>query len=180
MAELTAVRLADGTALAKVMVRADPGGAVARALGVALGQTRRDEGTLLIGAGPGEWLLLTAPERVSGLIDRWQEVAGDDEHLVSVIDVTSGGALARLNGERGPDVLAKVCGLDAAAMADGAAARSALAGVAIDIVRHDLDTGERSYLLHCDRSYGQYLFDVLMDAGSEFRIQPGGVWREWT
>ena len=31
-----------------------------------------------------------------------------------------------------------------------------------------------SYLLHCERSYGQYLFDALLDAGAEFGIGVGG------
>jgi len=30
----------------------------------------------------------------------------------------------------------------------------------------------RSYLILCDRSFGQYLFDVILDAGTEFAIQP--------
>ena len=37
------------------------------------------------------------------------------------------------------------------------------------MVRDD-EEGVRSYLLHCERSYGQYLFDALMDAGDEFGI----------
>jgi glycine cleavage system aminomethyltransferase T len=37
-------------------------------------------------------------------------------------------------------------------------------------VRDDED-GTRSYLLHCERSYGQYLFDALLDAGHEFGIE---------
>lgn len=32
----------------------------------------------------------------------------------------------------------------------------------------------RSYLLHCERSCGQYLFDALLDAGAEFGIDIDG------
>ena len=37
------------------------------------------------------------------------------------------------------------------------------------MIRDDRD-GVRSYLLHCERSSGQYLFDGLLDAGAEFDI----------
>jgi len=40
-------------------------------------------------------------------------------------------------------------------------------------VRDDFD-GTRSYLLHCERSSGQYLFDVLVDAGVEFGLEIAG------
>jgi glycine cleavage system aminomethyltransferase T len=40
-------------------------------------------------------------------------------------------------------------------------------------VRDDLG-GLRSYLLHCERASGQYLFDALMDAGDEFGIGVDG------
>ena len=33
---------------------------------------------------------------------------------------------------------------------------------------------ERSYLLHCERSVGQYLFDALLDAGAEFGVEVDG------
>jgi hypothetical protein len=42
-----------------------------------------------------------------------------------------------------------------------------------NVVRDDSD-GEISYLLHCDWSSGQYLFDVLIDAGDEFGTEVDG------
>jgi glycine cleavage system aminomethyltransferase T len=42
-----------------------------------------------------------------------------------------------------------------------------------DVVRDDQD-GVLSYLLHCERSSGQYLFDALIDAGDEFGIEVEG------
>jgi hypothetical protein len=56
---------------------------------------------------------------------------------------------------------------------DGAALRSTVAAVATDIIRDDRD-GVRSYLLHCERSSGQCLFDALLDAGADFGIQIDG------
>jgi len=51
--------------------------------------------------------------------------------------------------------------------------RSSVAKVVTDVVRDDFD-GTRSYLLHCERSSGQYPFDVLVDAGVEFGLEIAG------
>jgi heterotetrameric sarcosine oxidase gamma subunit len=168
------LRIMDCTPLAKVLVLASTEGEAARALGVRFGRAARDEhGTLLVGSGPGEWLLLAAPgtgAKVAGRVEETQ-----DEGLVSVFDVTHGRALVRVTGSRAPDLLAKVCGVDLSeeVTPDGAAFRSSVAKLVTDVVRDDL-RGERSYLLHCERSSGQYLFDALLDAGDEFAIEIEG------
>ncbi len=71
--------------------------------------------------------------------------------------------------------LNKLCAIDLSdrVTPDGTAFRSSVAKLATDVVRDDFD-GTRSYLLHCERSSGQYLFDVLLDAGREFGIEPDG------
>lgn len=166
----SALRLADHSPLTKVAVRARPDGAVAAALGVPFGRARRDEdGTLLVGSGPGEWLLLAAPST-----DVNVDAAGDDG-LVTVLDLTHGRALLRLTGRSAARLLAKVCAVDLAdaVTPDGAAFRSSVATLTTDVVRDDVD-GVRSYLLHCERSSGQFLYDALLDAGREFGIEPDG------
>lgn len=171
---VAALRLVDWTPLAKVLVRAEAGSAAARALGVPFGRAARDpEGTLVVGSGPGEWTLLGRPGTAAALVARWEARASDE--LVTVVDLTSAQALLRLTGTEGPRLLAKVCAidLDDAAAPNGTAFRSSVAEVVTDVVRDDL-SGERSYLLHCDRSYGQYLFDALLDAGGEFAIDVDG------
>src|SRR5215468_8015107 len=160
------------TPLAKVGVRAPVGGRAAAGLGVPFGRAVRDAGgTLTAGSGPGEWLLLGAPgagpalaARVAGLAAR---CPGE---LVTATDVTHGRALIRLTGPRAADVLAKVCGIDTA---DGAAFRTAVAAVATDVIRDDTG-GVPSYLLHCERSSGAYLFGELLAAGGEFGIEIDG------
>ena len=167
-------RIMDCTPLAKVLVLASPSGGVARALGVPFGRTARDEhGTLVVGSGPGEWLLLGPPGASAALAGRVKEVS--DEGLVSVLDATHGRALMRITGARTVDLLAKVCGIDLSeeVTPDGAAFRSSVAKLVTDVVRDDCD-GQRSYLLHCERSSGQYLFDALIDAGDEFGIEVEG------
>jgi heterotetrameric sarcosine oxidase gamma subunit len=170
-------RIMDCTPLAKVLVLASAAGEVARALGAPFGRSARDEhGTLVVGSGPGEWLLLAPPGAGATVARRVEEVP--DEELVSVFDVTHGRALMRISGARTVDLLAKVCGIDLSeeVTPDGAAFRSSVAKLVTDVVRDDRDDrdGERSYLLHCERSSGQYLFDALIDAGDEFGIEVEG------
>ena len=166
------IALTDETATAKVLVRADPAGNLARWLAVEPGRATRDaDGTLRARFGPDEWLLVAGPGAAPALVARLEAVADDD--LVTVIDMTSGRALLRLSGPVAPDVLAKVCAVDAGAATDGTAFRSYLAGVVAEVIRDDAGgAGERSYLIACDWSYGQYLFDVLADAGAEFEDPP--------
>jgi heterotetrameric sarcosine oxidase gamma subunit len=168
------LRIMDCTPLAKVLVRASTDGEVARTLGVPFGRAARDEhGTLVVGSGPGEWLLLAPPATNAVVARRVEGVP--DEGLVSVFDATHGRALMRITGERAADLLAKVCGVDFSeeVTPDGAAFRSSVAKLVTDVVRDDRGT-ERSYLLHCERSSGQYLFDALIDAGDEFGIEVEG------
>ena len=167
-------RIMDCTPLAKVLVLASTEGEIARALVVPFGRASRDEhGTLVVGSGPGEWLLLAPPGTSATVAGRVEEV--QDEELASVFDVTHGRALMRITGARTPDLLAKVCGIDFSeeVTPDGAAFRSSVAKLVTDVVRDDR-AGERSYLLHCERSSGQYLFDALIDAGDEFGIEVEG------
>jgi heterotetrameric sarcosine oxidase gamma subunit len=168
------LRIMDCTPLAKVLVQASADGEVARTLGVPFGRAARDEhGTLVVGSGLGEWLLLAPPGTSEVVAKRVEEI--QDDELVSVFDATHGRALMRVTGTRAPDLLAKVCGVDFSeeVTPDGAAFRSSVAKLVTDVVRDDRD-GVRSYLLHCERSSGQYLFDALIDAGDEFGIEIEG------
>jgi heterotetrameric sarcosine oxidase gamma subunit len=168
------LRLADCTPLTKVLVRASAGGGVALSLGVPFGQAVADRhGTLVVGSGPGEWLLLARPNSLQAVTSQL-DISDDD--LVSVVDVTHGRALMRLTGADAHQVLAKLCAIDlASATSDGTALRSSVAGVVTDVIRDDVrSTKERSYLLHCERSSGQYLFDAMLDAGKEFDVHVDG------
>jgi sarcosine oxidase subunit gamma len=171
--------LSDETPLAKVAVRAPFGGAAADVLGVGFGRTARTRvdpvgDVLVAGSGPGEWLVLadpgTAPELV-GALTRLLEPTGE---FVTVVDLTHGRALVRLEGRSSPQVLAKVCGIDLSESVtpDGAALRTSVARVVTDVVRDDRGTTP-SYLLHVERSSGQYLADALRDAGAEFGLETG-------
>lgn len=172
-AELT---VTDLTPLAKVAVRGPYDGAVRDALGAPFGRAAVDaRGRLVIGSGPGEWLVLTGVGDGAAVHAQLTETTADIGEFVSIVDLTHGRALVRLTGASSADLLAKVCGIDLAdsVTPDGTAFRSSVARVVTDVVRSDISV-TRSYLLHCERSSGQYLFDALLDAGAEFGIEVNG------
>jgi heterotetrameric sarcosine oxidase gamma subunit len=177
VAGVSGLTLTDCTPLAKVQLRAPVGGQTAAGIGVQFGGAARDPaGTLVVGSGPGEWLLLAppgqAPDVESGLASVAAQAPG--EH-VTWVDLTHGRALIRLTGARAVSVLARICGIDLSdeITPNGAAFRTSVASVATDIIRDDIGS-TRSYLLHCERSSGDYLFRALLRAGAEFGIEIDG------
>jgi heterotetrameric sarcosine oxidase gamma subunit len=180
-----ALTITDCTALAKIHLRAPWNGAMAKALGVPFGRAGRDlEGGasqdgawLVVGSGPGEWFVLAPPGAAAAAAGWLGTMATDSapEEFVSVVDLTHGRALMRITGPVAADLLARLCGADLHddMAPDGAALRSAVAGVATDIIRDDR-AGVPSYLLHCERSSGQYLFGALVSAGESLGIGVDG------
>jgi heterotetrameric sarcosine oxidase gamma subunit len=173
-----ALTLTDCTPLTKVQLKAPHAGQVAAELGVPFGRARRNtDGVLVVGSGPGEWLAIGPPGRAAE-IAAWLAyvTAGASGDYASVTDLTHGRALIRLTGAMAADVLAGLCGIDLSEIAtpDGAAFRSSVAALATDVVRDDV-ADARSYLLHCERSSGQYLFDALLTAGRDLGIEIDGL-----
>jgi sarcosine oxidase gamma subunit len=68
-----------------------------------------------------------------------------------------------------------LCAIDFsdAVTSNASALRTSVAKLTAEVVRDDRE-GVCSYLLSCDRSYGAYLFEALLDAGSEFAIEAQG------
>jgi len=196
--------ITDCTPLAKVQLKAPWNGGAAKALGVPFGRAGRDsagffpggthppgpllgkddppepprnQGWLVVGSGPGEWLVL-APPGTAAQVAGWLTTLDADaapEEFASVTDLTHGRALMRITGPDAADLLARLCGADLhdEMAPDGAALRAPVAGVATDIVRDDR-AGVPSYLLHCERSSGQYLFGALAGAGEPLGIGVDG------
>lgn len=172
--------LRDESPLAKVVVRAPFTGGVRSELGVGFGRTTRPDipgvgQVLVVGAGPGEWIVLGpvgAGPRLLGEVHQRLAVTGE---FVTAVDVTHGRALIRLHGPDARRTLAKVCGidLDDRTTPDGSALRTSVARIVTDLVRDDADD-DLSYLLHCERSSGQFLADMILDAGGEFGIEVTG------
>ena len=165
--------LSDASAATKWLVRAETAGAVAGRLGPSFGSSRLAAGgALVLGSRPGEWIVVGAAGAVA------EVVAGLDglgaAEFVTALDWTHGRALFRVTGQDAPRMLEKVCSLDWSdpMTPDGAVASASVAKVTCDIARDDVD-GAPSYLIFCDRSFGQYLFDALIDAGDEFGLSVG-------
>ena len=165
-----ALTLHDVSATTKIIVRAGPETAAHHQLDASFGTSRIEEGVLVAGQRPDEWIILGPADASRALVDRL-----DRSGHVSVIDHTHSRALFRLTGAEAASVLEKLCSLDwnDHMTPDGAAVSASVAKVTCDIVRNDVD-GTRSYLISCDRSYGQYLFDAILDARHEFGISPVG------
>jgi heterotetrameric sarcosine oxidase gamma subunit len=166
------LRLADLSALAKVKVRSRS--QTEGLIDVPFGRAERDgSGHLVIGEGPGEWLVFGPSSHEHAMRARFDAFGGGS--FTTVIDLTHGYALGRLTGENARAALSKLCPVDLSARnaPNGAAFRTLLAGLVVCLVRDDVD-GALSYLCYCERSSGQYLFDVIMDAGGEFGVDPDG------
>ncbi len=168
------LRLSDRTAMGKTWIRAPREGAIAATLSPRGRAVRMADGSLACGFGPGEWMVLGPSADVQQTLDRLRELATESE-LVTVIDQTHGRALLRLTGDDAALVLSKICAIDLhpRATPDATALRTQVAGVTTDLVRDD-HGGEASYLLGCEWSSGQYLFDEVLAAGAEFDIAVDG------
>jgi heterotetrameric sarcosine oxidase gamma subunit len=180
-----ALTITDCTPLVKVHLRAPWNGAMAKALGVPFGRCGREDAGpwLVVGSGPGEWLVLAPPgAAAAAAVAGWLDTVAADsapEEFVSVVDLTHGRALMRITGPDAAELMARLCGADLHddMAPDGAALRAPVAGVATDIVRDDIrvdGAGVPSYLLHCERSSGQYLFGALVSAGESLGIGVDG------
>jgi heterotetrameric sarcosine oxidase gamma subunit len=179
------LRLVDCTACSKTLIRANARGATAHLLGVDQGRARSDDsGRLVANIVYEQWLVIGSP----GLPSPSHLAANADggTELVTVVDLTHARALIRIVGTESAKVMSKLCAIDFGdrASPDNTALRTSMAGLVVEIVRNDLANHSRSaadqaatlrsYLVSCERSAGQYLFDTLLDAGQEFGIDVEG------
>ena len=166
--------LADASATTKWLVRASRSpNAAAERLGAPFGSSSvAAGGALVLGSRPGEWVVLGTADEVAEVVEGLD--GSDSSDFVTALDWTHGRALFRVTGDSAPRMLEKVCSLDWSdpMTPDGAVASASLAKVTCDIARNDVN-GTLSYLVFCDRSFGQYLFDALIDAGDESGLVVG-------
>lgn len=153
--------LTDESSLTKVSVRAQVGASL---FGVDFARAVRRDGVLIAGIRPDEWLLLGDAAEVEALV-----VGAGLDVSVNRIDITHSRMCLRLTGVRCASALEKVCSLDFDDMMfpDGATGSASVAKVSSDLVRDDVGD-EPSYLILADRSFGQYLYDAVHDATTEF------------
>lgn len=104
----------------------------------------------------------------------WQNVQWGLD--VDIHNVTAGFAAFNLTGPLARRVLEAVGGMDVSAEAFGflAGRTGTLAGCPVRIMRIGY-SGELSFELHTPQSYGEALWDALMEAGKPFGLQPYGL-----
>lgn len=168
--------ISDRSALAKVEVRSGFNGPTAEKMQTGFGRTHRSEhGVLIAGSGPGQWHVFGDPGTGAEILAQLQDMADSGDELTTVVELTHGRALFRITGAETTQLLNKLCSLEFSddMVPNGSALRASLGGVVTDMIRDDVD-GTLSYLVHCERSSGQYLWDTLVDAGAEYRITETG------
>jgi sarcosine oxidase subunit alpha len=138
-----------------------------------------DDGTVAR-LGEDHFFITTTTSGI-GSVEEWLAwwMEGDPEGTplcAHVTNVTSALAAVNLAGPKSRDVLAKVTDLDVspAALPYLRAVQGTVAGVPATILRIGF-VGELGYEMHFAAEYGEYVWDVLMDAGQEFGIAPFGV-----
>lgn len=127
---------------------------------------RRDDGVLVAATRPDEWTFIGPIGDSAGIVE-----SAPSAGFVTIIDQTHSRALFRLAGDDAAAALEKVCSVDLGdhMTPNGAVVSASIAKVTCDIIRDDVND-TRSYLIICDRSFGEYLFGTLADAGSEFGL----------
>ncbi|HCV33790.1 MAG TPA: hypothetical protein DGF10_03915 [Acidimicrobiaceae bacterium] len=167
------VTLEDAYATSKIQVRAGAGTIAAALLSVSYGSsTRNDAGDLVCGSRPDEWTIYGDPGRADTIA-----ASVPTEGFVTVIDITHGRAMLRISGSNAASALQKICNLDLSdeLTPNGAVFSGSLGGVSCDWVRDD-QSGETSFLISCERSFGKFLFIAVADACIEFGLHVPAGW----
>jgi heterotetrameric sarcosine oxidase gamma subunit len=115
------------------------------------------------------------PGSETGLIRQLEAVTDRAHQLVTVSDLTHARAEVRLVGPASSSLLGKLCGVDLGpgAFADGSAIETSVAKIYQMVIRRDAG-GVPSFALLGARSYGEYLWQALFEAGAEWAILPMG------
>ena len=122
-----------------------------------------------------EFFILTPPGEEKKIAGSLGAGFASQDALISVVDNTSGLVGLSLSGQDSRSVLRKLSAfsLDEEDFPNLCTAQTSLAKVRTTILRRDMQNTP-CYQLFADRSYAEYLWDSLLDAGMEFGIQPVG------
>ncbi|MEM7339488.1 MAG: hypothetical protein AAF467_12625 [Actinomycetota bacterium] len=152
------VMLGDLSHLTKVLVRVTATSGTP--LGPFFGSSEVRGDALVCGTRPQEWTVIGDNPSVADVLEQ------ADGYFV---DITHARALVEVAGPEAARTLEKVCSVDWSdrMTPDGAVLSASVAKVTCDVIRRDRN-GSAVYFLMTDRSYGQYLFDALADATTEF------------
>ncbi len=118
----------------------------------------------------------TTEATAADIVERLQVEARQRGRFVTVTDVSHGRSEFWLMGPHSRAAMSKVCGLNLGedVFPDGAAAQSNVAKTTQLILRQDL-SGVCCFVLIGPRSYGDYLWRVMTQAGKEWELIPAGT-----
>jgi sarcosine oxidase subunit gamma len=122
--------------------------------------------------GPDEWLVTCPAHDVPRLVGALREALADVH--AAITDVTDGRVAFRVAGPNARDVLAKGCPLDLhpRVFPVGSCAQSLLGKATVLIhLLEDQTEGGPGFDLHVARSFADYLWLWLEDAGREYGVQ---------
>jgi sarcosine oxidase subunit gamma len=175
-----AVRMAERTLPAAVNLRGDKSdpafvAAVREALGLDLpvepNTVAAGDELALLWLGPDEWLAVAhdaPPETEAQLAARLRAALGD--HHAAVTEVGESQVCLRLAGPRASDVIAKGCPLDLHPRVFGGPGRCAQSHLAKTAITLHQVSDEPAFDLYTRRSFADYLWRWLEDAGREYGI----------
>ena len=117
----------------------------------------------------------TVPGEEESIQRRLEATALQSGDFVTITDITHGRSELRIVGPKSRQLLSKVCGLDfrPSQFPDQTAKQSSVAKTAQLIIRRDIGTVPAFAMIGA-RSFGEYLWDTLRDAGREFDLTPIG------
>ena len=175
------IRMGERAYFGMIGLRGDTGdtafsSAVEKALGFALPVTANTAATKgsksALWMGPDEWMIVTPPDGAAKVLSALHDkLAG--QH-VAASDVSDSRTIIELSGKNAREVLMKGCGIDfhPRAFGPGQCVQStlALAHVMIHQTAQHKKTGAPTYHLYVHRSFAEYLWAWLEDAGNEYGI----------
>ena len=170
------VRLSEAALAGKLSIRGDASdagsaSAIADVLGIGpppATQAVAAEGEVaVLWLGPNEWLAVLPPGDEEPASRRLAEALPP---VAAVVDVTDALAVIDLTGPEAHAVLAKLCPLDLRpeVFSAGRVARTLVAGV--DAIVQPAGGEGSGFRLLVARSYAEYLWEVLLDAGEEYGV----------
>lgn len=121
------------------------------------------------------FFISTPPGREISIRKKLTTASAASEQFVTITEVTHGRAEIRVIGPHSQELLSKVCGLDfhPSAFPNETAKQSSLAKTTQLIIRCDI--GELpAFSIIGVQSLGPYVWDTMMEAGTEFGVVPIG------
>ena len=175
----TRVAIADTTPNGKLIVEGAQAQTVMRAT-LAISDISVGTGMILSGTGiyrlrDDQFFISTPPGEEDALQGKLTQATAQSDAFVTITDLTHGKSELRLIGPDSRALLSKLCALDfhPSQFPDATAKQTSVAKTTELIIRRDIDTIP-AFTLIGSRSLGEYLWDVILEAGHEFDLRPIG------